>query len=337
MALELKQFQRNTLDALQRYLEESRIHCVELAFQRCAMPVDGRVPAYRKIKGLQRTPYVCLRVPTGGGKTILAAYSIKRAADAWLEVDFPLVLWLVPTNTIRSQTLDALTNTAHPYRQALDDAFGGKVAVFDIGKVEQIRPKDLAERVCVVVGTLATLGATEAPARGIYDQNENFEPYFSKLPPNVAGLETHDDGPQKGQIKFSFANVLHLNKPLVIMDEAHNARTKLTFEVLQRVSPACIVEFTATPDADEETGSNVLYRVSASELKAAEMIKLPIMLTEHTTWQQAVQGAVAARQKLADTAKKDGQLIRPLVLFQAENRDETVTVDVLGRQLVCYA
>jgi type III restriction enzyme len=334
MALELKQFQRDTLDALQRYLEESRIYGVEMAFQRCALAMDGRVPAYRKIKGLERTPYVCLRVPTGGGKTILAAYSIKRAANAWLEVDFPVVLWLVPTNTIRSQTLDALANTSHPYRQALDDAFGGKVAVFDIGKVEQIRPKDLAERACVVVGTLATLRVNDTEGRRIYDHNENFEPHFAKLPPNLTGLETHEDGPQKGQIKFSFANVLHLNRPLVIMDEAHNARTKLTFAVLQRVSPACIVEFTATPDTDEESGSNVLYRVSASELKAAEMIKLPIMLTEHTTWQQAVQGAVAARQKLAEAAKKDGQLIRPLVLFQAENRDETVTVDALKQHLI---
>jgi type III restriction enzyme len=334
MALELKKFQRDTLDALQRYLEESRIQSVEMAFQRCAMPVDGRVPAYRKIKGLERTPYLCLRVPTGGGKTILAAYSIERAAKAWLEVDFPVVLWLVPTNTIRSQTLDALTDTSHPYRQALDDAFAGKIAVFDIGKVEQIRPKDLAERVCVVVGTLSTLRVTDTEGRRIYDHNENFEPHFAGVRENAPGLEQQDDGPQKGKIKFSFANVLHLNKPLVIMDEAHNARTKLTFEVLQRVSPACILEFTATPDTDEETGSNVLYRVSASELKAAEMIKLPIMLTEHTTWQQAVQGAVATRQKLADTAKKDSQLIRPLVLFQAENRDETVTVDVLRRHLI---
>ncbi|OYX60293.1 MAG: hypothetical protein B7Y89_16590 [Novosphingobium sp. 32-60-15] len=57
--------------------------------------------------GLIETPYVCLRLPTGGGKTILAAHSITVAKESWLEKDFPLVLWLVPTTTIRRQTVEA--------------------------------------------------------------------------------------------------------------------------------------------------------------------------------------------------------------------------------------
>jgi type III restriction enzyme len=119
------------------------------------------------------------------------------------------------------------------------------------------------------------------------------------------------------------------------MDEAHNARTTLTFEVLQRVSPACIIEFTATPDSRPSTGSNVLFRVSAAELKAEEMIKLPILLTEHANWQEAVTDAVRTRAllaKLADGEKPD--FLRPLVLFQAESRDREVTVDVLRRHLI---
>lgn len=71
------------------------------------------------------------------------------------------------------------------------------------------------------------------------------------------------------------------------MDEAHNARTPLTFDTLQRVHPAVIIEFTATPNTSETNGSNILYHVSAAELKAEEMIKLPIILTEHAHWQDA--------------------------------------------------
>jgi len=41
-----------------------------------------------------------------------------------------------------------------------------------------------------------------------------------------------------------------IHRPMIIMDEAHNARTKLTFEVLNRIAPSCIVELTATPDND---------------------------------------------------------------------------------------
>ena len=61
----------------------------------------------------------------------------------------------------------------------------------------------------------------------------------------------------------------------MIIDEAHNARTPLSFETLARFNPSCIIEFTATPDTDENP-SNVLHSVSAAELKADSMIKLPI-------------------------------------------------------------
>ena len=68
-------------------------------------------------------PYVCLRLPTGGGKTVLASYAVSVAQKAYLEEDYPIVLWLVPTNTIRQQTLDALKTVGHPYRKKLETEF----------------------------------------------------------------------------------------------------------------------------------------------------------------------------------------------------------------------
>lgn len=334
MPFELKYFQKRTLEALGTYLEQARIIGVEAAFAKSAARPDGRIPQYRKIEGLEDIPYICLRLPTGGGKTVLAAYSIRVAAQAYLEEDFPVVLWLVPTNTIRRQTVEALKNPAHPYRQAIDGAFDGRVEVLDIAEVERVRPTDMRERVCVVVGTLATLRVSDTDGRRIYAHHENFEPHFAGVPASTPGLERIEEGSDQGRIKFSFANLLHLHRPLVIMDEAHNARTKLTFEVLGRVSPACVIEFTATPDYSNETGSNVLYRVSAAELKAEEMIKLPVMLTEHQDWQAAVNGALVTRRKLAEIAGADPRLIRPIVLFQAESKDKPVTVDVLKTHLI---
>ena len=74
------------------------------------------------------------------------------------------------------------------------------------------------------------------------------------------------------------------HRPLVIVDEAHKAGTNLSFEMLAALCPACIIEFTATPNTDPSTGSNVLYRASAAQVKGAQMIKLPIVLTEHPDW-----------------------------------------------------
>jgi type III restriction enzyme len=125
-----------------------------------------------------------------------------------------------------------------------------------------------------------------------------------------------------------------LHRPLVIMDEAHNARTHLTFDVLKRVHPSCIVEFSATPDTSQTSASNILYRCTASELKAEQMIKLPIMLTEHEDWQAAVFAAVLEGKKLNEEARKEADYIRPIVLFQAEAKNGAVTVEVLKAHLI---
>lgn len=329
--LPLKTYQSSSLAALKTFLDSARISGVETAFAKHAMALDGHIPRYRKIPGLEEVPYVCLRLPTGAGKTLLAAHSIGITARAYLEEDNPIVLWLVPSNTIRTQTLETLKNPVHPYRQVIDEAFEGKVSVFDIAELELIRPKDLQERVCVVVGTLQTLRVDSTDGRDVYAHKEALESHFAKVSKDHPGLERLDGD---GQIKFSFANLLNLHRPLVIMDEAHNARTKLTFEVLSRVAPACIIELTATPDQDKKTGSNVLHRVSASELKAEDMIKLPIVLTEHGNWQDAVHAALETRASLAATAIKSDSSIRPLLLLQAENRDKEVNVDVLKTHLI---
>lgn len=329
--LPLKQYQSNSLSALKAFLDAARVSGVETAFAKHAMALEGHIPQYRKIPGLEEVPYVCLRLPTGAGKTLLAAHSVGVTARAYLEEDNPIVLWLVPSNTIRTQTLEALKNPTHPYRQVVDEAFDGKVSVFDITELELIRPKDLQERVCVVVGTLQTLRVDSTDGRDVYAHKEALEPHFAKVSKDRPGLERLEGN---GQIKYSFANLLNLHRPLVIMDEAHNARTKLTFEVLARVAPACIIELTATPDRDKKTGSNVLHRVSASELKAEDMIKLPIVLTEHGNWQDAIHAALETRASLAATAAKSDSSIRPLLLLQAESKDKEANVDALKTHLI---
>jgi len=63
------------------------------------------------------------------------------------------------------------------------------------------------------------------------------------------------------------------------------------------------------------------------------MIKLPVMLSEHQTWQAAVTGAISKRAELAEDARRERDYIRPIVLFQAQNKDEEVTVAVLRQHL----
>ena len=336
--MKLKEYQTETLAVLRRFFEEARVAGPKNAYEAIARAPEqadrlGRYAAggYTPLARLPDAPYVCLRLPTGGGKTVLAAHAVAVARDAWIEKDHPLVLWLVPSNTIRIQTVQALKNTRHPYRQALAESFSGRVRVFDIADFSHIRPPDLRDHCCIVVGTIQTLRVTNTEGRKVYAHNENLEPHFAGVPETVPGLERLPDG---GGIKLSFANLLHLHRPLMIVDEAHNAVTGLTREMQARVNPCAIVEFTATPrDRKGRLLNNILHSVSARELKAEAMIKLPILLSEHDTWQGAVSGAIAARATLAASAKDDADYIRPLVLFQAQPKNQEVIVDALKTHL----
>ena len=306
--MKLKQYQTDTLSILRRFFEEARVAGPKGAYEAITKEPEqanrlGRYGgAYASLAELPAMPYVCLRLPTGGGKTILGAYAIGIARDAWVEKDYPMVLWLVPSNTIRLQTAEALKNARHPYRQAVDEAFDGRVRVFDIADFTHIRPHDIRDHCCIVVGTIQTLRVSNTEGRKVYAHNENMEPHFAALPKSLPGLETLEGG----GCKFSFANLMHIHRPLMIVDEAHNAVTGLTREMQARVNPSAIIEFTATP----RLNSNILHGVTAQELKLEEMIKLPIMLSEHDTWQNAVNGAIAARA-LAGRGSRQGPRLHP--------------------------
>lgn len=326
MTITLKTYQTQTLDALREYLAAARLVGAKQAFEQADKVGVRDNKVYQPLSGLPAAPYVCLRLPTGGGKTLLSAHTVKIAADTYMEREFPLVLWLVPTNTIRNQTLETLKKPDNPNYEALNAAFDGRFGVWDIADFATITPTDLKTRTCIIVGTMQTFRVNSTEGRKVYSHNENLEGHFTGAI-KTEGLEREEG---KENIKFSFRNLLALHRPLVLVDEAHNNTSSLSYEVLQRVNAACVVEFTATPADD----SNVLHNVSATELKAAEMIKLPIRLTEHKRWEDAVLDSINTRQWLHDIAKKDSAYIRPIVLLQAEDKGKEITKEVMQQFLL---
>ena len=334
--MQFKKYQEQALAAVAEFLATSQEIGPEAAFKAVTGTPEmqkrlGRYARpYSPPKGLADTPYCCVRLPTGGGKTLLAAHTVKLARDAGVSRDYPLVLWLVTSNAIRTQTAEALNNPRHAYRQALDEAFGGRVRVFDIADFAQIRPHDLQQYACIVIGTVQALKVENTEGRKVYAHHEELEAHFSRLSGSdlarFPGLERRADG----GVNFSFANLLHLNRPLRIVDEAHNVVTGLSDQMRERINPWAVVEFTATPKGR----SNILFNATAGELKAEQMIKLPIVLLEHAHWGAAVAAAVAERSDLAKVALEDADYVRPIVLYQAEPKDREVTVDVLRKHLI---
>ncbi len=267
-------------------------------------------------------PYVCLRVPTGGGKTLLACYAAGLAQRQFMRAERAVVLWLVPSNTILDQTADALRDPRHPYRRALELACGA-VEVMTIDEALRVSRAAIDGRTVVIVSTIQSFRVEDTTGRRVYDQNGAFPEHVMNVPPDrLADLFPGADGKPKP----SLVNALRLRRPVVIVDEAHNARTDLSFATLGNVLPSCIVEFTATP-AREKTPSNVLHRVSAAELKTAQMVKLPLrVVTRHPSQRdQLLAEALTLRADLEKLAVLEGQqtaeYIRPILLIQAERVD----------------
>jgi type III restriction enzyme len=330
MAFKLKAYQEGSLQQLRLYLQSAKTLGAKVAFY---AQTDR---AYVPVQQLSDLPYVCIRIPTGGGKTVLAAHSVGIVTSEFLSAERAVVLWLAPSNTIVQQTLDALKDRQHPYRQALEAGCPGGVSVLDLKEALYVQRSTLDGETVVIVSTLQALRVDETEGRKVYDTAGALQHHFSGLTEKQkALLGTGEDAE-----KFSLANVLRLRRPIVIVDEAHNARTPLSFDTLERFNPSVILEYTATPDQDNSP-SNIIHHVSAAELKAEAMIKLPIRLQTKSEWKEAVAAAVAKQGHLETLAKENekqtGEYIRPLVLFQAQQHSstqETVNWQALKKCLV---
>jgi len=334
--LTLKEYQERALDTLQAYFRLSQqLGDADTAFYRLTRETFGRGIPYQPVDDLPGLPYVCLRIPTGGGKTLVASHAIGITAHELLHTDHALVLWLAPSNVIRDQTLRALSDPNHPYRQAVESGVGS-VTVMSINEALYVQPATLNSSTTIIIGTIQAFRVDNTEGRKVYESSGALMSHFTDLPADLReGLEMANGDPKK-----SLANVLYMRRPIVIVDEAHNARTPLSFETLARFHPACILEFTATP-ATQDHPSNVLHAASAAELKSEAMIKMPIRLKVRPQWKELLSDAIAQRNRLEVAAKLEqrntDEYLRPIMLLQAQSRSqnkETLTVDVVRQTLL---
>ena len=271
-------------------------------------------------------PYICIRIPTGGGKTLVATKSIRVMTHDYLNKDYSLVFWLAPSDKIVSQTLEALKNRQHYYRQILDKEFDN-IEVLSIQEAfrKSFNPN---ESLVIIVGTIQSFRTTNKDGRKFFDENST---YYEML-------KSFDMTP-------TLENMMRHFKPIVILDEAHKFSTSLSLKSLLDIEPSFILELTATPITKTQTAkeiyaSNILYSVNATKLKKENMIKLPIMLKTIDDTAKILQESIEKRDYLEKLClleeMKTGKYIRPINLIRAdENRGEkSLTYDKIKSILV---
>jgi len=322
--MQLKKYQERTLKILSDFLTDAKIIGNEKAFEKYR-DAQGYNPAYQPLRNLEDVPYICLRLPTGGGKTLIGTQAMRLAAENFIEQDFPFVLWLVHSNEIRQQTLKVLSNPNNFYSQILYRNFQGRVNIFDVGDFRRLRPQDLMQTLNICVATFQSFKVEDREGRKVYQADEELGACFTKIPcQNYFILD-------EKQRYTSFANLISFLRPLMIVDEAHNYSTDLSFDVTKILRPSAVIELTATPASN----SNVLVKVTAEELHREEMIKLPIILGEVSdSPYKTLDFAVQKRAELEKFSVTESEYIRPIALYQAENKNREFNVEFVKNYLI---
>lgn len=333
--MSLKDYQAQALDRYEDFLRRYRA-CGESApagtrtasrdaFEASTLEHFGVRLPYRAPAALadDDVPCVCLRIPTGGGKTLIAGHAIARAKRALLPGEHCLTLWLVPTDPIRTQTLRALRTPGQLLHESLRETLGD-FTVLDVDEALSMQPSLLDSSDVILVATMQAFKQKDTDRLAVYKSNGALMPHFRY------GADTN----------HSLVDALRQRRPLVIVDEAHNQGTRLAFDTLARLAPSAVLELTATPDRSYQP-SNVLVTVSASTLQSADMIKLPVELATHGDWRITLREAIACLDRLQLAADNEriatGEVLRPVMLLQAERRSDTqdtFTADRVKQALV---
>ena len=328
MVLDLKDYQSKLLDAFEDFLSRTvELKNPAFAYWQSTKEVFSVGLSYSPLPNAEHVPYVCLRVPTGGGKTRIAGQSIARVQRAFLNTDYPLVVWLVPSEPILEQTLYTLRTRGELLHKDMRDLFGA-VHVLDIQQALNIQPSTLNSAPTIIVATMQSFKRDTADGLRVYRQSGSLMGHFANVPPELKG-------------ETSLLDVIRLHEPFIIVDEAHNQGTPLALDTLVRLNPSCILELTATPDRKTQP-SNVLRSVSAATLQAENMLKLPLELATHPEWRVSLTEAIARIRSLEQAAQQEqqatGEVIHPVImLIQAERKSdatETFTPERVKQYLI---
>ena len=339
--MELNSYQREVMGNLSAYLSAlNETGDLNKAWQKYWSDQDvavglgtGSVPGYRNsIKGV---PHVCMKVPTGGGKTFMACAAVRRIFDALPQGKPKMVVWLVPSDPILVQTTTNLMNPDHPYTRRLNADFGGRVGVFTKEMLlngQNFTPDTVHEQltVCILSYGSLRIDSKKKDVRKVYQENgnlKNFADYFKDE------SELLEDTPDTALIQA----LRHLS-PVVIVDESHNAGSDLSVAMLNNLNPSFVLDLTATP----RNNSNIISYVDARKLKTENMVKLPVIVYNRTSRDSVIDDAIHLRgiieQQAIEEEERTGKYIRPIVLFQAQpkNNNDNDTFDkvkeiLLGR------
>lgn len=343
--MELRNYQKRIVTDLSSFLAKLRIEratveklasiepdvAKDIDFPRRAWESSGRTRVYKSSASGMETqiPTTCIKVPTGGGKTLLACHSIELVNRLYLQQQGGLVLWIVPTSKIYEDTLKNLRDRNHPYREVLDIASANQTLILE--KTDNFSINDVRSNLCVLLLMLPSANRQTKDTLRMFKDSGSFTSFFpdeddfsgnADLLDEIPNLDTWaSSGSWFGDMpKTSLGNVLRILRPMIIVDEVHKAYSKGARETINGFNPSFVLELSATPGVQ----ANVVASAGGRELLDEEMIKLDLhVVNKHTAdWKDTLIAAARRRDDLEAEAARHGQntnvQIRPIALITVE-------------------
>ena len=322
--MELKQYQQEVLNDLSKYMKQLdkdrnlpvayKNYWLEKGVDISNIQQNNYLHAYdNTITGV---PRVMFKVPTAGGKTFIAANSLKVIFDNLPENQPKVVAWFVPSDSILKQTYANLSNPQHPYRMRINSHFNNRVVVINKETALNgtgIQPSEISQQLTIFVLSIQSFAANNKDGRRVYRENSSLTGYA-----NAFGQQNKIEGADESSLIQAIANL----NPVVIIDESHNFEAKLRIEMFQQINPSFILDLTATPRGK----SNIISFVDAKKLKDANMVKLPVILYNRDSVTDVLFNAIQLQRNLESRAitlcKNGGRYIRPIVLVQAQPKTD---------------
>ena len=322
--MNLNSYQRKVIQDLENYLDHLKQNNGNMITAFSSYWRESGITGVTYTNHIANCPHVCFKVPTAGGKTFIAVNAIAPLFDfmqSYISDKSKLVLWLVPSLSILQQTAKALKDPSHPYHLHLKSLFNGRVNVFEREEVISgagFNRDSVQDSLNIIVMSFDALKSTNKDNRRAFKENGALAS-FTEFQDTSDDLSEFDS--------TSLINTLRRMRPVVIVDESHNANTKLSTDMLNNLNPSFVLDLTATP----KENSNVISYVNATALVKEDMVKLPVIVYNKEDEQSVFVEAKVLRDRLEQRAiqqhNNGGDYVRPIVLLQAESKTNEDSTD----------
>ena len=242
----LKKYQIKVVNALKQFLQTARdtktsfdiakqvlpenmrhtLNWVQTTFQNSQLEYKDRCT-----NGLgSYYPRMIIKVPTGGGKTLLAVEAIREYQNLFAQKRTGLVVWIVPSETIYSQTVQKIRDKGNPLRQLLDQCSGNRTIILEKG--QRLTTNDIEENLVVLFVMIQAISRTNGrEALKIFQDSGGYDSFFpadnrydlhKQLLEQIPNLDFISAlGTEQPLIKTSLGNAIRVAKPFIIIDEIH--------------------------------------------------------------------------------------------------------------------